>query len=89
MYMQDRPIEELKNFGPYMVDIMHRIGVYTEKDLLDSSYSDIADRLLEHGIRPHLLIFYSIAMGLQDKPWTAIPVEEKTLIRAQLSRVRV
>ena len=76
-----RPIEELKNFGPYMVKIMNEIGFFTEEDLLNSDYKSIQQLLIAKNITPNLLIFYSIEMGLQDRKWDAITPIEKAEIQ--------
>ncbi|MFZ4561352.1 MAG: TfoX/Sxy family DNA transformation protein [Saprospiraceae bacterium] len=70
-------IAELKNFGPYMVNIMNRIGIFSKEDLLHADYRDIKQKLVRNGIQPHLNIFYAIEMGLQDRKWNDISVEEK------------
>lgn len=81
-------LSELKNFGPYMVKIMHQIGIYSKNDLLQADLRGIYHGLQEQGIKPHLLIFYSIEMGLQDRNWSDIGEEEKRRIREMLGIVR-
>lgn len=70
-------ISDLKNFGPYMVKIMNGIGIFTKEDLLNADYREIKQKLESKGILPHLNIFYSIEMGLQDRKWSDITFEEK------------
>jgi hypothetical protein len=70
-------LNEIKNFGPYMVTILHKIGIYTKEDLLNTDYKHIRDALVSKGIRPHLNIFYSIEMGLQNRAWSDITAQEK------------
>ena len=70
-------LNEIKNFGPYMVTILHKIGIYTKEDLLNTDYKHIRDALVRKGIRPHLNIFYSIEMGLQNRAWSDITAQEK------------
>jgi len=60
-----------------MVTILNQIGIYTKEDLLNTDYKHIRDALLNSGIRPHLNIFYSIEMGLQDRVWSDITPQEK------------
>jgi hypothetical protein len=79
-----RQLDEIKNFGPYMVRIMHAIGIFTEEDLLRADYRQIRDALLAQGVRPHLPIFYSIEMGLQDRRWNDIRPSEKKELRQLL-----
>jgi hypothetical protein len=76
-----RELIEIKNFGPKMVEWLHRIGIMNEKDLLRSDYRTIRDKLQAAGIHPHILIFYSIDMGLQDRKWSDITSEEKLELR--------
>jgi hypothetical protein len=80
-----RSLGEIKNFGPYMVKIMNEIGIYTEKDLLETSYRSIQDKLLAMNIKPHLLIFYSIDMGLQERKWNDITPSQKEEIKKTLN----
>jgi hypothetical protein len=81
-------LSELKNFGPYMVRILNQIGIYSKDDLLQADLRGIYQALQEQGIKPHLLIFYSIEMGLQNRKWSNIGEEEKRRIRDILFVVR-
>ncbi len=74
-------LKEIKNFGPYMVKVMNLIGINSREDLLASDYKKIKKELIKVGVNPHLNIFYSIEMGLQDKPWNEITSEEKNEIK--------
>ena len=78
-------LRELKNFGPYMVKILNLIGIYSRADLMASDFKKIKNELVKVGIKPHLNIFYSIEMGLQNKPWNKITSEEKYEIKRILS----
>lgn len=60
-----------------MVKIMNGIGIFTKEDLLNADYREIKQKLESKGILPHLNIFYSIEMGLQDRKWSDITFEEK------------
>jgi hypothetical protein len=80
-------INELKNFGPYMVRIMHLIGIHTINDLMASDYKTIKKELMNAGITPHLNIFYSIEMGLQGKSWHEITSDEKKEIKTLLEEL--
>ena len=73
-------LEEIKNFGPYMVKIMNLIGIHSRDDLMASDYKTIKKNLINAGIKPHLDIFYSIEMGLQGKSWQEItPVQKQEI----------
>jgi DNA transformation protein len=74
-------LEEIKNFGPYMVKIMNLIGINSRGDLMGSDYKTIKKNLLKAGVTPHLNIFYSIEMGLQGKSWNEITANEKKEIK--------
>jgi hypothetical protein len=74
-------ISSLKNIGPYMVRIMNNIGIYTIGDLLSHDYLQIRDKMIEKGITPHILMFYSIDMGLQNRKWSDISPTEKLELR--------
>jgi hypothetical protein len=77
-------LSELKNFGPYMVRILNQIGIYSKDDLLQADLRGIYQALQQQGIKPHLLIFYSIEMGLQNRKWSDIGAEEKRRIQEML-----
>jgi hypothetical protein len=77
-------LNEIKNFGPYMVTILHKIGIHTKEDLLNTDYKHIRDALVSKGIRPHLNIFYSIEMGLQGRVWSDITAQEKKELKEML-----
>jgi len=74
-------LDEIKNFGPYMVKIMNLIGIHSRQDLMASDYKTIKMNLINAGIKPHLNIFYSIEMGLQGKHWNEITTDEKNEIK--------
>ena len=78
-------LKNLKNFGPYMIQIMGLIGIDTVEDLMNADYLSIRDRLTREGIHPHLNIFYSIEMGLQDRIWSDITEKEKMEIKKMLN----
>lgn len=80
-------LEEIKNFGPYMVKIMNLIGIHSRKDLMASDYKTIKKNLIAAGVTPHLYIFYSIEMGLQGKSWNEISANEKNEIQKILEDV--
>jgi len=67
-----------------MVTILHKIGIYTKEDLLNTDYKHIRDALVSEGIRPHLNIFYSIEMGLQGRVWSDITSQEKKELKEML-----
>lgn len=77
----ENDLKEIKNFGPYMVKVMNLIGIYSREDLMASDYKKIKKELVKAGVNPHLNIFYSIEMGLRDKPWNEITSEEKNEIK--------
>jgi hypothetical protein len=77
-------LASIKNFGPYMVNIMNQIGIFTKEDLLNSDYPKIKNALIEKGITPHMNIFYSIEMGLQNRNWNSISTTEKKELMALL-----
>ena len=80
-------LEEIKNFGPYMVKIMNLIGIHSREDLMASDYKTIKKNLINAGVTPHLNIFYSIEMGLQGKSWHEITANEKNEIQKILEAV--
>lgn len=70
-------LSEVKNFGPYMVKIMHEIGILFREDLMHTDYRKIKADLIKKGIQPHMNIFYSIEMGLQNRVWNDITPQER------------
>jgi hypothetical protein len=74
-------LHSIKNFGPYMVKIMNAIDIHSKDDLLNSSYTQIKNDLEKLGIKPHMNIFYSIEMGLQNRPWNSITSSEKREVK--------
>ena len=81
-------LDEIKNFGPYMVKIMNLIGIHSRKNLMSSDYKTIKKNLIKAGVKPHLNIFYSIEMGLQGKSWNEITSNEKNEIKKILEGVK-
>ena len=64
-----------------MVKIMHEIGIFTKEDLMNTDYRQIKAALINKGIQAHLNIFYSIEMGLQNRVWSDITLQEKKEIQ--------
>ena len=64
-----------------MVKIMNLIGINSRTDLMASDYKTIKMNLINAGVKPHLNIFYSIEMGLQDKSWNEITTVQKNEIK--------
>jgi hypothetical protein len=81
-------LDEIKNFGPYMVKIMNLIEIHSSKELMSSDYKTIKKNLINAGVKPHLNIFYSIEMGLQGKSWNEITSNEKNEIQKILEGVK-
>lgn len=67
-----------------MVKIMHDIGIFSREDLMNTDYRQIKAALINKGIQPHMNIFYSIEMGLQDRSWSDISQQEKQEMQAIL-----
>ena len=79
-------VASIKNFGPYMVNIMNQIGIFSKAELLNSDYAQIKKALIEKGINPHMNIFYSIEMGLQNRAWNSISATEKKELMGLLQK---
>jgi len=47
-------------------------GIHSSENLLASDYKSMKEELVNSCINPHFKIFYSIKMGLHDKPWNKI-----------------
>ena len=67
-----------------MVKIMHEIGVFSREDLMHTDYKKIKADLIKKGIQPHMNIFYSIEMGLQNRIWSDISQQEMQEMQAIL-----
>jgi hypothetical protein len=74
-------LNEIKNFGPYMIKIMKLIGIESREDLMATEYNTIKEELIKAGVKPHLNIFYSIEMGLQGKGWNEMTTFEKNELK--------
>jgi hypothetical protein len=66
---------------------MTLIGIHSREDLLAADYQKIKKELVKAGVTPHLNIFYSIDMGLQDRHWDEITAEEKNEIKQILTDI--
>ena len=74
-------LNEIKNFGTYMIKIMKLIGIESGEDLMATEYNTIKEELIKAGVKPHLNIFYSIEMGLQGKGWNEMTTFEKNELK--------
>lgn len=79
-----RSLSEIRNFGPKMVAWLSKIEIYTEEDLLQTDYLTLKNKFIAAGIQPHILMFYSIDMGLQDRIWSDITPAEKRELKQLL-----
>ena len=78
------PLEHIKNFGPYMIGLMHQLDIYSLEDLEQHSYASLHTAIKDLGVPPHLNIFYSIEMGLQGRPWNDITPSEKLQVQKMI-----
>jgi hypothetical protein len=74
-------LDQIKNFGPYMIKLMHRLDIFTLEDLEQYTYAELYAAIEAIGILPHLNIFYSIEMGLQGRAWNDITPSEKLQVQ--------
>ncbi len=79
-----KEIAEIKNIGPYSVKLLNSINIFSVEDLQNTSYLKIWNDLTEIGVKPHLLLFYSIEMGIQGRKWSDITASEKQEIKELL-----
>lgn len=79
-----KEIAEIKNIGPYSVKLLNSINIFSVEDLQNTSYLKIWNDLTEIGVKPHLLLFYSIEMGIQGRKWIDITASEKQEIKELL-----
>ena len=75
---------EIKNFGHKMDEWVNKrmhcfrwSDIQNEADLMNSDYRTIKQKMIGASITPHILMFYSIEMGLQDRKWNDISPTEK------------
>lgn len=68
-----------------MISWLNKIDIYSEEDLLQSDYLTLKNKLIAAGIKPHILMFYSIDMGLQDRKWSDITPSEKLELKLMLA----
>ena len=78
-------LEEIRNFGPYMVKVLNLIGIHSKEDLLAADYKKIKANLVEAGVTPHLNLFYSIEMGLQNRRWNEITHPARCQVEERLA----
>lgn len=79
-----KEISAIKNIGPYSVKLLNSINIFSIEDLQNTSYLKIWNDLTEIGVKPHLLLFYSIEMGIQGRKWSDITASEKQEIKELL-----
>lgn len=45
-------------------------------------------RLLRAGHRPHFIAYYALVLGLEGRPWTDLPAEEKAALRRRFDALK-
>lgn len=60
-----------------------RADIHTAEEIRDLGAHAAYRRLLISGIRPHFIGFYCIYLGLQNRPWNDLSVDEKARLRIE------
>lgn len=81
-------ISTIPNLGPATEAAFAAIGIHSAEELraigADAAYA----RLLANGTRPHFIGYYVIVLGLQNRPWNALGVEEKAALRQRFDALK-
>lgn len=81
-------LTSIRNIGPALEKSLRAAGIATAEDLramgADSAYA----RLLEHGAKPHFILYYVLHMGLQGRPWNDCKGAEKKALRVRFDAIK-
>lgn len=77
------PVTEVRNVGPAVADALTKAGVLTAEDLRSMGADRAYARMLRAGTRPHFIVYYSLVLGLQGRPWNDAQGPEKEALRAR------
>ena len=79
---------ELKNLGPVSLEWLGAAGIHSRADL-EAIGAIEAFRLVRlHGFNASLNLLYAMEAALRDLPWTALPPEVKTKLKAAAKAVK-
>lgn len=84
----DTPITTIRNLGPAMAQSFAAVGITSAEQLRDLGTDAAYGRLLEHGTRPHFIMYYVIEMGLQGRPWNDCKGAEKAALRVRFDGLK-
>ena len=81
------PVTAIRNIGPQSEPQFIRAGLTTAEHVrrigADAAYA----RLIATGTRPHFIVYYSLVMGLQGRPWNDCQPEEKKSLRHRFDAI--
>lgn len=64
-----------------------KVGINSAEELHALGADRANETLLSSGIRPHFIAYYSLVMGLQNRPWNDCVGNEKIALRAQFDTI--
>jgi DNA transformation protein len=80
-------VSTIRNLGPKVEQMFAKAGIHTAEEIHELGAEEAYRRLLKAGTRPHFIGFYSIYLGLQNRPWGAMVPGEKAALRKIFDRL--
>lgn len=80
-------IGTIRNLGPAMEAAFREAGLTAAEDLRALGAEAAYTRLLKAGQRPHFMAFAALALGLQDRPFSALHGADKDALRRRFDAV--
>ena len=65
-----------------------KAGIHSADELREIGADAAYARLLRTGIKPHVIGYYVLVMGLQGRPWNDCKGAEKTALRARFDAIK-
>lgn len=82
------PVSSIPNLGHASDTSFAKAGITTATQVRELGADAAYTALLKSGTRPHFIGYYSLAMGLQGRPWNDCIGAEKAALRKRFDAIK-
>ena len=82
------PVSTIRNLGRASEAEFAAAGIHSAEALRDMGADAAYLRLLDHGARPHFIVYYALVLGLQGRLWTDCGTAEKAELRLRFDALK-
>lgn len=82
------PLTSVRNVGPAFAKALMKAGIDSQEMLINLGADNAYYQLLINGIAPHFIGYYSLVMGLMERPWFDCKGDEKAYLRRRFDAIK-